>query len=322
MKNDPRRFSLQDLLVWRSFDRRGFVRHRRVTRGPELPEDLRGRRFLVTGANQGLGRALVLGLARRGASLDLLCRRGDAGEAILREVREAGVTEAQLWLCDLSDLRLVQELAANLSEGPPLHGLIHNAGLLPGELACVPPGVEVSFAVHVLAPWILTRALEARLSAEGARVVMHTSGGALTQRLDVASLTKGTFRRGAFDGTRTYAQTKRAQIVLAEELHRAWSPRVRVLSAHPGWVDTHALRSSLPAFHERMREHLRTPEEGADGALWLATADLPESWLERGGLWFDRAPARPHPLPWTRGAKEEGAVLLQEIERVVQRLST
>ena len=101
-------------------------------------------------------------------------------------------------------------------------------------------------------------------------------------------------------------------MVVADALHRLLAPGVGAFSGHPGWVDTRGVRESLPAFHRRMGPHLRTPEQGADGALWLSTAALGEKALARGGMWFDRRPVGQHPLPWTRVGRGTLRAFLQQ----------
>jgi hypothetical protein len=67
---------------------------------------------------------------------------------------------------------------------------------------------------------------------------------------------------------------------------------------HPGWADTPGIRSGLPGFARVMGPVLRTPEQGADTAVWLAAA--PEAALANGQFWLDRRPRWEHKVPWTR----------------------
>jgi hypothetical protein len=67
---------------------------------------------------------------------------------------------------------------------------------------------------------------------------------------------------------------------------------------HPGWVDTPAVRSSLPRFHKVMRPILRSPAEGGDTMVWLALA--PQVAECSGVFWFDRRPVSAYKLPRTR----------------------
>jgi hypothetical protein len=87
---------------------------------------------------------------------------------------------------------------------------------------------------------------------------------------------------------------------------------------HPGWADTQAVRTSLPRFHAVTRRVLRTAEEGADTAVWLASSARPRG--TRGAFWFDRRVAPEYPLPWTRedpGARARLVRLCEETSGVV-----
>jgi dehydrogenase/reductase SDR family protein 12 len=111
-----------------------------------------------------------------------------------------------------------------------------------------------------------------------------------TVKLDVNDL-QAALR--AYDGTVQYAQAKRAQVMLTE----LWARRlagsgVVVHAMHPGWAETPGVLTSLPDFAEKQRGSLRTPEQGADTAVWLAAA--PAAAASSGGFWFDRAPAATH----------------------------
>jgi NAD(P)-dependent dehydrogenase (short-subunit alcohol dehydrogenase family) len=149
---------------------------------------------------------------------------------------------------------------------------------------------------------LLTSLLFPRLRAtSGSRVITVSSGGMYVRRLDVDSLTPDP---ASFNGVAAYARTKRAQVVLTEE----WSRRthgsgVAFHATHPGWVDTPGLRASLPGFTRLMRPLLRSPREGADTIVWLAS-NLAGA-RESGEFWHDRRARSTVRLPCT--ATPEGA---------------
>ena len=72
-----------------------------------------------------------------------------------------------------------------------------------------------------------------------------------------------------YDGTMVYAQNKRQQVELTE-WWAASQPRVQWSVMHPGWADTPAVRAAMPEFHAKMKDKLRTVEQGADTVVWLA----------------------------------------------------
>ena len=109
-----------------------------------------------------------------------------------------------------------------------------------------------------------------------------------------------------FDGTLQYAHSKRAQMMLAE----VWGgilprDRVHVSSMHPGWSDTEGVQTQLADFREKRKETLRSPQQGADTILWLATTPTLDP-ASSGSLFFDRARESPHyPLAGTKSGVEE-----------------
>ncbi|HKF93693.1 MAG TPA: dehydrogenase, partial [Gammaproteobacteria bacterium] len=96
-----------------------------------------------------------------------------------------------------------------------------------------------------------------------------------------------------------YARTKRMQVVLAGLLgQRLTPPGIWTASTHPGWAATPGVTDSLPGFAKFMRPLLRSPQQGADTAIWLATS--PEVLTQSGEFWHDRAIRPQHYLPYTK----------------------
>ncbi|MBW2500136.1 MAG: SDR family NAD(P)-dependent oxidoreductase [Deltaproteobacteria bacterium] len=285
-----------------SFDRIGFRRHALGFDPEDLAVDLYGRRCLVTGANSGIGYETALTLADLGAEVVLLCRSRDRGRAAVDRIREAtGSRRVRPVEVDVSERTSIDAAVAELSD-EPIDVLVHNAGVLPDSRIETKDGLELCFATHVAGPHHLTRALQSELeSAEGARVIWVSSGGMLTRRLNVDD---PDWREREYDGVIAYAETKRAQVVLAE----LWAEelaetRVCVNSMHPGWADTPAVRTSLPRFHRLTETILRTPAEGADTVVWLAASPAAEG--ETGHFFFDRRAVRSHWTPTTRESDED-----------------
>lgn len=296
--------ALLDASILYSFDRSGFLRHARKFAAGDTDADLTGRVCLVTGANSGIGFETSQALAGLGATVWMLCRDRQRGQRAVEQVRAAtGSKHVHLALLDVSDLDAVRQFARGFS-APRVDVLVHNAGVLPGQRIESADGHEITLATHVLGPWTLTQALVPKLRASrDARVVFVSSGGMYTRRL---SLDDCEWRRRPYDGVAAYAQTKRMQVVLAELLAEELpDSRVTVSSMHPGWADTPAVRTSLPRFWRTMHGRLRTPAEGADTVIWLASS--PAARGCSGRFWFDRRPRSTHLLPWTResGAERE-----------------
>jgi len=122
-----------------------------------------------------------------------------------------------------------------------------------------------------------------------------SSGGMYTKGVDIGYLRDLSARRPArYDGVEAYAYTKRAQVELATLLNELGHGGGCVThhSAHPGWVDTPGVQTSLPSFWRWTQGRLRSLAEGADTAVWLALT--PERLSP--GFWFDRVARSPYLL--------------------------
>ena len=146
-------------------------------------------------------------------------------------------------------------------------------------------------------------------------IVTVSSGGMYTQRFDLEHLEMAA---DDYDGVIAYARCKRAEVVLAS----AWARRfaaagVLSYAMHPGWVETPGLKAGLPRFEAFWRPLLRSPAEGADTVVWLASGGPASQASALGaktplsGFFHDRARRRDHRFPVARPTKpgDEEALL-------------
>merc|ERR1712004_611145 len=147
---------------------------------------------------------------------------------------------------------------------------VNNAGCMINTRELVEDTLEKNFATNTLGTHILTEGLIPALSkADDPRVIIVTSGGMLTVKLDVKDMQFEQMK--PFDGTMAYAQNKRQQVVMTEQYALKY-PNIYFASMHPGWADPPAVQSSMPDFHAKMKNKLRTIPQGADTIVWLAIA--------------------------------------------------
>jgi len=143
-----------------------------------MPQSMRERVCLVTGASNGIGKATAIKLANMGASLVLLCRDRDRGETAMAEISlRSGNEDIDLLVADLGSLRQVRRAAgAFLDSGRPLHVLVNNAGAIHMDRSLTEDGFETTFAVNHLGHFLLTNMLLDRLRESGpARIVNISS---------------------------------------------------------------------------------------------------------------------------------------------------
>ncbi|MGN6250349.1 MAG: SDR family NAD(P)-dependent oxidoreductase [Marmoricola sp.] len=270
------------------------------------PGSLAGRSALVTGATSGLGLATARALGRLGADVRLVVRDAERGARVAeRLAADAPEGSFAVTRCDLSDLDDVRRACAELrTELARVDVLVHNAGAMPPEWTASAQGHETTVAVHVLGPVLMTELLMPLMRGHDARVVLVSSGGMYTQRLDPDD---PEYRDAPYRKATAYARSKRMQVALTPVLQDRWAAAgVAVHAMHPGWADTPGVAQALPVFRAVTGPLLRTAEAGADTAVWLvATEPSP-----RGGrFWQDRRPRPTHYRSRTREAAGDRARL-------------
>ncbi|HEY7134465.1 MAG TPA: SDR family oxidoreductase [Acidimicrobiia bacterium] len=199
-----------------------------------------GRTVLVTGGTGGIGRATAAGLARTGARVLIGARNAErAAEAVAAVRDETGVT-VEVVALDLARLSSVAAAVEELQERTDaLHALVNNAGvMILGRRRETADGLELTFAVNHLGPFLLTTRLESLLRA-----------GAPARVVNVSSDGYGIAREGLrFDdlqfehnwsGWEAYGASKLCNVYFTTELARRWRDSgVTANAVHPGYVDT------------------------------------------------------------------------------------
>ncbi len=231
---------------------------------------------VITGGTRGIGRAVALALARRGAPVVVVGRdrkHGTDERDALR--RQSGNDEIQFVRVDLASLPDVHAGAAELlALHPCMSALVNNAGVYSLRSRRSADGIELTMAVNHLGAYLLSRLLlPALLAGAPARIVNVASKMERYARNDFAN--SRVWRRGAGGafGFMAYARSKRALVLFTRELaRRLEGSGVTVNSVHPGFVETDLLRD-LPRWVRRLYEPLlRTAEESAGTIAELVIA--------------------------------------------------
>ena len=144
---------------------------------PTMNTSMQGKICLVTGATSGIGKATALGLAQMGATVVMVGRDREKGEAVQREIKTKSGNEAvDLLLADLSSQESIRQLAEDfLQRYTKLHVLINNAGLISLRRRETVDGLEVTFAVNLLAPFLLTNLLLDVIKASAPSRIINVS---------------------------------------------------------------------------------------------------------------------------------------------------
>jgi dehydrogenase/reductase SDR family member 12 len=309
-----RRVALADKLLLpglAKFTKLGF--RRAIKRYKPVSAYLGDRHAVITGATSGLGLATAEVLAARGMSLTLVARdKAKATKLAKALIARSGNPHIHVEIADLSLIGDVSALADRLlKSGKPIDALINNAGALTNPRRVTSENLETSFALLLLSPYVLTERLFPLLKqTKNSRVVNVLSGGMYAEGVRTNDLQSS---RGTYSGSVAYARAKRGLMIVTEEWATRWKDDGIVVNAmHPGWADTPGVESSLPAFHKLTRRFLRTPEEGADTIVWLATAT--EAAKVSGGFWLDREQHPTHILSRTKERPGDKDKLLEALE--------
>jgi len=280
--------------------------------------DCTGQRALVTGSTSGIGRGAALALGRLGADVVVHGRDADAGAGVVEELRALGA-DAEFVRADFASVASVGELAATVREGEPLDLLFNNAGGFFREGRLTDAGVEYTFHVNHLSPYLLTVELLDRL-ADGARVVTTASAAHQGTTLDL----DGVRRVGNYSGMGAYSRSKLANVLFASELARRLDAAGRPVtsnSLHPGAIPGSGFSRFLPGPLPRMFQALdRLPgvTSVADGAAELLFVGVSPRTADVTGRYFaGQQPTEPSPAARDRTAARrlwERSAELLEIE--------
>lgn len=258
-------------------------------------DDLRGRSFLVTGANTGIGKETARALAQRGARVTMAGRAEEKVRVAMADI-VAGFPAADLAFLrlDLGDLGLVRAAAADfLARDEPLHVLINNAGLA-GSKGMTASGFEIAFGTNHVGPFLFTSLLLDRLKqADGARIVNVASAAHYQAKgIDWDAVRQPTTSAA---GLKEYAVSKLANVLHAQELaRRLEGTGVTTYSLHPGVIASDVWRKVPWPVRGAMKLFMKSTADGAKTTLHCATA--PEAAGE-SGLYYDAAaPKRPSPV--------------------------
>jgi NAD(P)-dependent dehydrogenase (short-subunit alcohol dehydrogenase family) len=235
-----------------------------------------GKSVLVTGGTAGIGKATAIGLAALGARVGITGRDQARTEAAAASIRAAaGSPAVDAFAADMSVQAGVRRLAAQVADTyPRLDVLVNNAGGFWAHRHVTADGLERTFALNHLAPFLLTSLLLDRLTASApARILTVSSGAHARGRIDFGDL-QG---ERNYSGQRAYSQSKLANVMFTYELARRLDDTgVTATVLHPGVVRTSFGAEDREAYLAVLirvaRVFMKTPAQGAGTSVYLASS--------------------------------------------------
>ena len=257
---------------------------------------IQGRTFFVTGANSGIGRALVEAIAARGCNVVLATRSEEQTTPVLQEIQSRYPAARLQWVhIDVSDLTSVRRAAeAFLATGQPIDVLVNNAGIA-GTRRLSKDGFDITYATNHIGPFLLTNLLLPKLreSPQGRVVNVASAAHMMVKEIDWSVLERRAAPKRS--GFKDYAVTKFMNVLHAKELaRRLTGSRVTTYALHPGAVASNIWRALPRPIQWLGKLFMLSNEEGARTPLYCATApELSSS----SGRYYDRGrEARTNPL--------------------------
>jgi NAD(P)-dependent dehydrogenase (short-subunit alcohol dehydrogenase family) len=241
---------------------------------------IEGKTCLITGSTSGIGKQIAIGLAKLKANVVLVGRKKARCEATLEEIRRNVSTDSNknrisYLLADLSSQASIHQLANEfLATHESLDVLVNNAGVfLPKRFTTV-DGIEYTFAVNHLAPFLVTNLLFEGIKASSPSRIITTSS--VAHRGAHINFDDLQFEKRRYNGLKAYSQSKLANILFTKELsRRSKGSGVTSNCFHPGGVRTNLVQSG-PWYYRLIwaivSPFLVSPWRGADTAIYLASS--------------------------------------------------
>lgn len=238
---------------------------------------MQGKTCMVTGANSGIGKATALGLAQMGANVVMVARDRARGEVAQNEVKaKSGNNSVDLLVADLSSQQSIRKLVEDFKQHyKQLHVLINNAGVFMLTRRETVDGLEITFAVNYLAPFLLTNLLLDVLKASAPARIVNVSSEAHENgyiKMDDLQAKKN------YRPFRAYGQSKLALVMFTYELARRLQGKgVTANCLHPGFVATNIGQGGVAPVARPVAKFVLSflgisAEEGAKTSIYLATS--------------------------------------------------
>ena len=239
-----------------------------------MSESMRGKVCIITGANSGIGKATALGLAKLDAHVIMLCRDKSRGEEALTDIINVSGNESiDLLLADLSSQDSIRQFVKEFQmKFDKLHILINNAGVNPSKRYETVDGLEKTFAINTIAPFLLINLLLPTLKKSVPARVINVASAVQSKSINFNNLQ---FEKH-YRTWKAYSQSKTALILLTYEFARRLnSSRITFNCLHPGAVKSNITRDYkgiIKIFTRLIFSFAKSPEKGSETSIYLASS--------------------------------------------------
>ena len=228
--------------------------------------------IIVTGSNSGIGKEAALNLAKEGHRVLMLCRDSEKSAKVHKEIVSQSENEKVFLIrADLSDPPSIRNAVWQIkSANQVIDVLVNNAGVYKVKRAETANGVELSFAVNFLAPYMLSQMLLENLEASGnGRIINVVSELYRNGEIDFDDLMLKT----GYKAGKAYANSKLAAVLYTAELAKSTMDKgITVNALHPGVLATNSFRDYPRIFVKLMNIFLEKPQKGGERIAYLATS--------------------------------------------------
>ncbi len=232
-----------------------------------------GKTVVITGSSRGIGRVAALSLAGQGAAVSLVVRNRELGEKVAAEIAAAGAPTARVFVADLSSIREVRRVGAELCAAhEKIDVLINNAGAIYMKREETVEGLERTFATNHMAYFVLTNALLEPLKRGAPSRIVNVSSEAHRVAMNWDDL----LSEKSYGGMQTYGRSKLANILFTRAIaRRLEAAGVTANSLHPGVIGSnfgHNDNGFFSFLAKLGRPFLATEADGAKTTIYLASS--------------------------------------------------
>lgn len=258
--------------------------------------------IIITGSNSGIGKEAALYLAKAGHTIIMLCRDSEKSKQAHQEIiSQSGNDQLFLFPVDLADPSAIRNAVEKVqAQFPTIAMLVNNAGLYKTKRSETANGVEMSFAVNFLAPYMLSQLLLENIEASGnGRIINVVSelykNGSIN--FDDLMITQ------KYKAGDAYANSKLATVLYTNQLAKETKATgITVNALHPGVLATDAFRDYPKFLVKMLNLFLEDPKKGGDRIAYLATSDKVDSI---SGKYFYKSEERELVIPDQEKGKTE-----------------